>query len=482
MGLLVKSDTLTCSHCGAKAEQRGAKLRYTHIPAPYATIIGTRLQGWVTVQKASTVGKIASAFINQYTELIEGTTPVCKPPFKLKRNERCVYISKAPVQLQEQRTRQNRPYWANVKQGPATITTTALYIKRRRMLLNKIQAVDPINFTRTITFVRRDRKRHQRIVFSTLQAKLLFTAALAHQIPSLLQAPHLDKQLSLSSSPFKLRIPLGKRVSLKLPLIFTPIVLLCLLCAFWYVFSVMGNLLRRGGILPTYTPTPSPTHTATPTLTPSPTYTPKPTRTPRPTKTPTPVPEGCFATLYLEDVTIPDGTQLEPGIEFKKTWRVRNTGTCTWQGVTLELAEGSSMGAREIVVSYTKPGAETKITVQMRAPILEGRYRSVWHYTKGNVTFGILTVVIVVRDPSSPTPRPQPPRAPTSPPASQPTVAPPKPAPATTCNCSGNVYNCANFSTHAAAQACYNYCISIGRGDIHRLDGDNDGIACESLP
>lgn len=50
------------------------------------------------------------------------------------------------------------------------------------------------------------------------------------------------------------------------------------------------------------------------------------------------------------------------------------------------------------------------------------------------------------------------------------------------CSCSGNLYNCADFSSHASAQACYNYCISIGRGDIHKLDGDNDGSACESLP
>lgn len=50
------------------------------------------------------------------------------------------------------------------------------------------------------------------------------------------------------------------------------------------------------------------------------------------------------------------------------------------------------------------------------------------------------------------------------------------------CSCSGNQYNCADFASHASAQACYNYCISIGRGDIHRLDSDSDGVACESLP
>ncbi len=50
------------------------------------------------------------------------------------------------------------------------------------------------------------------------------------------------------------------------------------------------------------------------------------------------------------------------------------------------------------------------------------------------------------------------------------------------CDCGGNYYNCANFSTHAEARVCYEYCKSLGRGDIHRLDGDHDGIACERLP
>jgi micrococcal nuclease len=51
------------------------------------------------------------------------------------------------------------------------------------------------------------------------------------------------------------------------------------------------------------------------------------------------------------------------------------------------------------------------------------------------------------------------------------------------CDCSGNIYNCSDFSTQAEAQACYEYCKSLGRGDIHDLDGrDNDGIVCESLP
>lgn len=71
--------------------------------------------------------------------------------------------------------------------------------------------------------------------------------------------------------------------------------------------------------------------------------------------------------------------------------------------------------------------------------------------------------------------------APTTPPAFivQPT---PLPQQAAVCNCSGDVYNCSSFPTHASAQACFRYCLSVGAGDIHGLDRDNDGIVCESRP
>lgn len=50
------------------------------------------------------------------------------------------------------------------------------------------------------------------------------------------------------------------------------------------------------------------------------------------------------------------------------------------------------------------------------------------------------------------------------------------------CSCSSNSLNCGDFSTHNSAQACYDYCKGQGVGDIHKLDGNNDGNACESLP
>jgi len=49
-----------------------------------------------------------------------------------------------------------------------------------------------------------------------------------------------------------------------------------------------------------------------------------------------------------------------------------------------------------------------------------------------------------------------------------------------TCDCYDNLYNCDDFSSQAEAQECFEYCGGINN-DIHWLDGDDDGIACESL-
>lgn len=102
-----------------------------------------------------------------------------------------------------------------------------------------------------------------------------------------------------------------------------------------------------------------------------------------------------------------------------------------------------------------------------------------------------LPAVIVpsVQPEPSPTPSPTPTATvivlPT--PTATATVAPlPMPTPTQpvggVCLCDRDRYNCSNFSTQRQAQACYDHCVSQGRGDIHRLDRDNDGVACESLP
>ena len=49
------------------------------------------------------------------------------------------------------------------------------------------------------------------------------------------------------------------------------------------------------------------------------------------------------------------------------------------------------------------------------------------------------------------------------------------------CDCSYNRYDCKDFHNHWEAQDCYEWCLEQGAGDIHWLDDDHDGIACEWL-
>lgn len=70
----------------------------------------------------------------------------------------------------------------------------------------------------------------------------------------------------------------------------------------------------------------------------------------------------------------------------------------------------------------------------------------------------------------TPTPEPAPPNTP----------IPPPPAACTTC--AENILNCSDFSAQAEAQACHDYCYALTGEDVHDLDRDQDGVACESLP
>lgn len=47
--------------------------------------------------------------------------------------------------------------------------------------------------------------------------------------------------------------------------------------------------------------------------------------------------------------------------------------------------------------------------------------------------------------------------------------------------CSTNTYNCSDFTTHAEAQAVFEQCGGASN-DVHKLDANKDGEACETLP
>jgi hypothetical protein len=143
-----------------------------------------------------------------------------------------------------------------------------------------------------------------------------------------------------------------------------------------------------------FTPTPLPLPTETPV---------PPTAAPTETATPagTPTQTVCDNMQFLGDSTIPDGTTMTPGQEFVKTWKVKNTGSCTWTtGYTIIYAYGEKMGGQTTALTAeVLSDTEAEISITLKAPAQPGTYSGYWRMnSNNNYPFGtMLTVVIIVQ-------------------------------------------------------------------------------------
>jgi len=133
--------------------------------------------------------------------------------------------------------------------------------------------------------------------------------------------------------------------------------------------------IARGGGIP---PTTVPTLTGTP-------------PTPTATLTPGPGSSACRAS-FISDVNVPDGTAFAPNTAFTKTWRIKNTGTCTWTtSYSLVYVSGEKMGGADLPLKSTVgPNTSFDISVNLTAPAANGTYRGYWMLKddKGK-TFGL---------------------------------------------------------------------------------------------
>jgi hypothetical protein len=80
------------------------------------------------------------------------------------------------------------------------------------------------------------------------------------------------------------------------------------------------------------------------------------------------------------DVNVPDNTVMSPGQDFVKTWKIKNTGACTWgEGYELVFSYGEEMeGEPQPLSAAIAPGQEVDVSVQFTAPDLAGSYFSFW--------------------------------------------------------------------------------------------------------
>jgi hypothetical protein len=149
-----------------------------------------------------------------------------------------------------------------------------------------------------------------------------------------------------------------------------------------------------------------------------------PTSVPPPTFTSVPPTVACINNaLFVSDVTIPDGTVLNPGQAFVKIWRLQNTGNCGWDSLySLTFTGGEQMsGASPQAVTITPPNGTVDVAVSMIAPGAPGSHTGQWQMKAPNGAFfgSTVTVIVVVPSPATAVPAP----------TSIPTGVPPTPVP-----------------------------------------------------
>jgi hypothetical protein len=151
--------------------------------------------------------------------------------------------------------------------------------------------------------------------------------------------------------------------------------------------------------LPTET-LPVPTETITPTPTAgTETSALSPTVTRTATRPAVPIAPVCDSSAYVSDVTIPDGTVMQPGEVFVKTWSFRNTGTCGWTtAYTIDFVNGEAMdGVITYMPQAVDPGGTVEISVGLAAPSTPGTHTGYWRLkNEDRVFFGDLVYVQIV--------------------------------------------------------------------------------------
>lgn len=118
---------------------------------------------------------------------------------------------------------------------------------------------------------------------------------------------------------------------------------------------------------------------------------------------PSPSPDCTSGLVFIEDLTIPDGTTVQQGEILDKRWLVENNGSCNWdQRFSLRLIAGPDMAPQtEYALFPARSGTQAEIRIQFTAPQEPGAHRSAWqaHDPGGNLFGDPIYIEVVVGNP-----------------------------------------------------------------------------------
>lgn len=107
---------------------------------------------------------------------------------------------------------------------------------------------------------------------------------------------------------------------------------------------------------------------------------------------------GCDVAVFVDDVTIPDGTTIPAGQSFTKTWKVSNTGSCAWTATyQLTFVSGDSLGGKATAIGQTiAPGQTADVSVILTSSSAKGNITGTWRLSndKAQLFGDSLTVVV----------------------------------------------------------------------------------------
>jgi hypothetical protein len=113
------------------------------------------------------------------------------------------------------------------------------------------------------------------------------------------------------------------------------------------------------------------------------------------TVVPTAAATPCNRASFVDDITIPDGTNIASGANFTKTWRLKNTGSCSWTtAYKLVFSSGDAMGgpASAALPNNVDPNQTVDLSVTLKAPTTAKTYQGNWKLQDASgVNFGLGT-------------------------------------------------------------------------------------------